>query len=776
MRHLRSLPLLLIFLLALLPAVALAEDPPTPPPDLPPPPPPCVDCWWPAAPVAALDRLEVRLDVSGGAISARYRLRLSNPAGGGIAEGQIVLPVPTGSSVTDLVLSGGPETLEGKLLDADDAQRIYQEIVARQIDPALLHSLGDNLYEVRAFPVPAGEHREVSFTVTTPLTAEGEQALVEIPWSRMSPRPASAVVSAEIDVPWELRSALAPGHDIAFTREDTGRATVDWESGHGWTPGADFRLYLTGGEGLLATRLLAHRSGEQDGYFALLFAPAIEVDEVVARDVILVLDTSGSMEGEKIEQAREAARYVLDHLSKDDRFGIVSFSRGVRVFDDELRPASEVGDAGDFVDGLEAAGGTNISGGLERALDLASGERPATVIFLTDGLPTEGIQETDGILDLAAQAAPERTQLFAFGVGYDVDTVLLDALSTRFTGSSHYVTPGEAVDAEVSRLFERVSTPVLTDVQVEIEGGDTYDMAPASMTGIFAGSQTLLTGRYETPGRVTVTVTGNSFEGEKRFTYDVTLPESDTADPTVAQLWAQRRVADLLTELRIEGERESLVEEIVAIATRFGIVTPYTAYLAQEPELAFSPQDAARSVQATASAAPASGEFAVDGASDLEELRDGRLELGGDAIRVIGDRSFYLVGDRWVQEGFEESVDAPEIRVGSPEFAALLEGSPDLATAAALGERVVTRGSAGWVTIVWPEAGASPAEVAPAPKLPVATATAPAAAPVALASASQESDGESGRWIAMGVVAVALVTLLTAGAVFLVRRRTPAHG
>ncbi len=110
------------------------------------------------------------------------------------AEARIVVPVPPGSSVVDLVLAGGPETLEGRLLDAGDAQRIYEEIVRRQIDPALLRSLADDLYEVRAFPVPLGEERQVSFTVVTPLVADGDQALIELPWSRMSPRPAAALV------------------------------------------------------------------------------------------------------------------------------------------------------------------------------------------------------------------------------------------------------------------------------------------------------------------------------------------------------------------------------------------------------------------------------------------------------------------------------------------------------------------------------------------------------------------------------------------------------
>jgi Ca-activated chloride channel family protein len=670
--------------------------------------PPCLDCWWPVTGTAQLDSLQADIEVGDGSATARYRFELSNPMPstgdvvGPQAEGRIVFPVPAGSSVTDLLLSGGPETLEGRLLDAEDAARIYQDIVSRMIDPALLRSLGADLYEVRAFPVPPGETRQVSFTVTTPLLAEGGEALVDVPWSRMSPRPASASVSVDVDVPWEVRAALAPGFDLDVERTDSGRLAASWESSDGWLPDADFRLHLAGGEGLVDTRLLAHRLRGEDGYFALLFAPVVELDTVVPRDVILVLDTSGSMEGEKIEQAIDAATYVLEHLGADDRFAVVDFSRGVRTFRDELSPASDAADAIEYVGRLKASGNTNISGALDRGLSFLEGDRPGTVIFLTDGLPTSGIQSTDGILDLVEEVAPDRAQLFAFGVGYDVDTVLLDALASRFVGSSHYVTPDERIDTEVQRLYEQVSTPVLTDVSVEIEGLETWDLAPSGMAGIFAGNQALLTGRYDGSGPATVVVTGDSALGRERFEYSVDFPERDGSDPTVAQLWAQRRVADLLTEVRVEGSRDSLIREIVDIATRFGIVTPYTAYLAEEPDLAFRRDAAGQAVDEALAAAPSSGEGAVEAAEDVEKLRAGEFELGSQTARVVGAHSYYLVDGTWTRDDYEPGTKAPEVLVGSEAFANLLAAAPEIAEAAALGERVVVLGPDGWLTIVWP--------------------------------------------------------------------------
>jgi Ca-activated chloride channel family protein len=626
----------------------------------------------------------------------------------GLAEGRVVVPVPPNSSVTDLSLSDGTVTLEGSILESGEAERIYEEIVRRLIDPALLQSLGDDLYEVRAFPVPPGETRQVRFTVTTPLVAEGDQAVVSIPWSRMSPRPASAVVTGDVDVSWEVRAAVAPTYALDVERLGEGRLSLSWESPSEWRAASDFTLYLSGGEGLLSTQLLPYRPSSEDGYFALLFAPVVEVESAVARDVIIVLDSSGSMEGEKLTQAQAAARFILERLGEDDRFGMVQFARSVQTFGGELQPSSRSAAGIEFVDGIRAGGGTNIAGALSEAFALAEGDRPATIVFLTDGLPTVGVENPGSILDVAKAGDPGRTQLFSFGVGYDVDTILLDSLAREFVGTSHYVTPEERIDTEVSRLFERISTPVLTDVTVTIDGGDVSALAPEAITGIFAGTQTLLTGRYGESGPVTVTVDGNTSAGAESFVYEVTLPSRSSGDPTVAQLWAQQRVADLLTELRIEGSRDALIEEIVAIATQFGIVTPFTSYLAEEPQLAFAADEAAESVADAALAAPSSGAQAVEAADD-EDLRAGGVALGTEMVRVLGANSYVLRDGVWTQSSYELGSAAPEVLVGSAAFAALIEAQPELATAAQLGVRVIAAGPDGFVTLVWPDAGSSEA-------------------------------------------------------------------
>ncbi|MYE32715.1 MAG: VWA domain-containing protein [Chloroflexi bacterium] len=689
-------------LAAAMPPTAQAQRPPIEP---------CVDCWWVGPGAASLTHAHADVTVADGRYRTRWTLTFQN-TGGGLAEGRVIVPLPPNSVVTGLTLAGGPETLEGRLLGSGDAARIYEEIVARIIDPALLRSLDDDLYEIRAFPVPAGETRFVLYTVTTPLAAESGEVVVEAPWSRMSPRPAAATLNTTIDVPWEVRTVIAPGHVPTIEREGPGTLDVSWQSPADWTAARDFRLHLGGGDGLVAARLLAHRASDEDGYFALLLAPSIEAGERVARDVVIVVDRSGSMYGEKIIQARAAAVRILDDLGTEDRFGIVSFADNATTFADALRPTSAADEAKTWIAGIVDEGGTNIAAALREAMDLLSGDRPATVVFLTDGLPTVGIEDTDGIINVAVGAAPTNVQLFTFGVGNDVDTKLLDALASRFTGSSHYVTPDERIDTEVGKLSERISTPVLLATSITFELPDGAEepavraLAPAAPGGIFVGEQLLIAGRYEGSGDVTAVLTGHTATGAQRFEYELSLPETSD-DPGIALLWAQRRIADLLRELRIEGAREGLIETVIGIANQFGIVTPYTSYLAAEPHVAFEEEEAMDAMD-DAMADDSVGESAVRAAEAVSEIGAGEVEHSTpSAARLVGTRTYYRIGETWIEEGFDRSGPEPaEVVLDATKLAELQASDPQLVAASALGTRVIALGSSGWVLLTWPDPSA----------------------------------------------------------------------
>jgi Ca-activated chloride channel family protein len=406
------------------------------------------------------------------------------------------------------------------------------------------------------------------------------------------------------------------------------------------------------------------------------------------------------MEGEKVDQAKTALTYVLRHLNADDRFNIVEFSTGVRTYADEVQPVTEARDAARWVSDLEATGGTDINRALLEAMAMAQSGRPTYVLFLTDGLPTEGETEIGAILDNAREAAPENVRLFAFGVGYDVDTVLLDTLVEDHHGSSSYVRPGERIDEAVSGFYARVSTPLLTDVEIDVDGVTVEEVYPQPLPDIFAGTQLVVVGTYREGGSADLILSG-VVNGESRtYVYEDQAFRTEGGDAFLPRLWATRKIGYLLNQIRLHGEDPELVQAIVDLSIRYGIVTPYTSYLITEDDI-LSEQGRAEAAEAVAtSAAPAEpGEAAVDQSqvsgglakSDVAAPSSAGDESGdGNAIRVVGNRTFVRQDGVWTETTFNpDTMTTTKVQFASDDYFALLDRYPDLATAFALGDHVI---------------------------------------------------------------------------------------
>jgi Ca-activated chloride channel family protein len=352
------------------------------------------------------------------------------------------------------------------------------------------------------------------------------------------------------------------------------------------------------GDQAVAASVVSHRPDkDEDGYFLLLTTPELpsEVEEPAKKTVLFVADRSGSMSGKKIEQAREALKFVLNNLNEGDTFNVIAYDSEVEAFrpelqkyDDETRAAA-IG----FVNGLYAGGSTNIEGALKTALgQLQDSDRPTYVIFLTDGLPTVGETNEAKIVEAAGKHNDVRARLFVFGVGYDVNSRLLDRLARENFGQSNYVRPNEDIEASVSTLYQRIGAPVMTDVQItfDVEGASAEDgkvisrVYPGGRLDLFAGDQLVLVGRYRKPGDAKVVITGQLDGKEKKFDFPAKLVEhsSDSTNAFVARLWATRRVGEILDELDLKGHNEELEKELVSLATEHGILTRYTSFLADE--------------------------------------------------------------------------------------------------------------------------------------------------------------------------------------------------
>jgi Ca-activated chloride channel family protein len=701
------------------------------------------------------------------------------------AEGTYVFPLPEGAAVSEFVMWVDGRPVEGEILPADEARKIYEDIVRRRRDPALLEYVGRSAVQARIFPIPPGGSRRIELEYSQVLPVENGLVRYVYPLDteKFSARPLEEVsVHVEIRSRDAMRAVYSPTHQdrVYVERDGDYRAVVGYEETD-VLPEDDFELVYTVSQEDVGLNLLTYRDPElAEGFFLLLVAPTVEVDEaqVIPRDVILVLDTSGSMDGEKIEQAQEALVYVLEHLNPEDRFNVIAFSTGLRPYARGLRPASEAREAAAWVKQLEAVGGTDINRALLEAL-AQTGERPTVLIFLTDGLPTEGVTEIDQILSNVEATAPANVRLFPFGVGDDVNTILLDTLAEQHRGATGYVRPHERIDEEVSGFYARIKTPVLADVELDFGDVLVEDTYPYPLPDLFAGTQLILVGRYRLPspgggagggGRITLAGTVN---GERQeFTYEG-LFRAEGGDEFIPRLWATRKIGHLLTQIRLHGEREEWVDAVVELSVRYGIITPYTSFLIDEDDiLTDAGREEAAERYAAQPTAPAVGAPAAEKAETEADMR-GAESIGGggmmpeeaaQVVRMAGSKTFVLQRGVWTDTAFDPSrMSTVEVGFGTDAYFDLLAARPEWGEYLALGERVifVAEGTAYEVVEGEGEAVEIPPADTPEPGEPTLEPTR-TARPTATPAPGGETTTEPGSGLCAGAAVMGAIALAAA--------------
>jgi len=632
-------------------------------------------------------------------------------------EGIYYFPLPIDAAVSDFTLWVDGKPVEGKILDKDEARIQYQEIVNKLRDPALLEYVDQGAFRAHIFPIMPQDERRIELTYSQVLSADNGLVRYTYPLNteKFSAWPLEQVsISVDIRSADPIRAIYSPSHAIDINRESDMHVLAGYEDKN-VLPDADFTLLYSLGDSQ-ALHLTTYRDpseSDQDGYFMLMLAPPIEQPiNNTSKDVILVLDRSGSMEGEKFNQAQEALRYILEHLKSSDRFNVLAFSTGLQSYASELRPASESTQAQRWIDGLSAQGSTDINRALLEAVSIIDPENPTYLIFLTDGLPTEGVIETEQILENLRSASPENLRMFAFGVGYDVDTFLLDSLAGEHHGKSTYVVPGERIDEILSSFYEKISTPVMTDLSLDFGNVSVYDLYPSPLPDLFHGTQIILVGRYREGGKTDITLNGQIGNQEKSFRYADQIFESSTENPTgnsnstIPRLWATRKIGHLLNQIRLKGVDQETVEQIVNLSIRYGIVTPYTSYLVTEPH-ALGEQAQERIVSEqydllqSKNAAPTSGQSAVEEAIEQSSIAEADAPspptmADQQQVRVIGSRTFIPtenidgIDKTWVDTAFDpEKMQTVKVEFLSPEYYSLAEKYPTLADAFSLGPNII---------------------------------------------------------------------------------------
>ena len=628
-------------------------------------------------------------------------------AGALLDEGNYLYPLPGEAVFSDFSLWQGDRELKGEPMDAVQARAIYEEIVRHKRDPALIELAGHGLLRARVFPIGPGETRKITLRYTQMLDRVGDAWRFRYTAGTGAGAAASSSFRMQVDSAARFGDPYSPTHRLSTNRSDNRIELTLADT----TPRGDLELFLPLARNLVGMSLITSQPLGEDGFFMLLLAPGRAETAAVRRDLVAVLDVSGSMSGDKLDQAKTALVQLLGTLRSGDRFRVVTFGSGVRrytagwtdVSADNVRAAQE------WVRRLDTDGGTNIAGALTEAF----AEPPAegglgVVVFLTDGMATVGETNPERIADQAERGrGPFR--VFAFGIGYDVNTYLLDRLTERARGVTEYVQPGGDIEQAVGSLAAKVASPVLTDLAVRADGVELYDLQPQRLPDLFGGDELVVFGRYRGAGREerSVTVIGRRGGHEERFSTAARFGSEESGADYIQQLWAARKTGALSSEIRLHGPNPEIVSELKRLALRYGILTEYTSYLVQEPNVLARPmplqppapeaQAGAGAVQRSREARKLAGSLSLDAivvtgavgvADSLAAVHGGR----SDRSQRIGGRLFVWRDSVWTDIAHSDSLRVVNVAAYSDAYFALLRALPELVRAATLEPAVLVAG------------------------------------------------------------------------------------
>ncbi|MFA5783735.1 MAG: VIT and VWA domain-containing protein [Phycisphaerae bacterium] len=632
-------------------------------------------------------------------------------------EAELIFPVPDGAVAKGFAYDGPGGEITAEVLAKEEARRIYEQLVAKIRDPALVEFIGYNLIRSSVFPIEAHSTQKVRLTYENLLEVNGNR----IDYSLVRTE------SLSYEVPWDIKiniKANAPistvyssSHKLTMDRKNEKEVSVKIEEQSQKEPGP-FRLSYLLKENDVTASMFAYPQEKVGGGYFLLLAGLNPGDlnsekPTIQRELTIVIDRSGSMRNEKIEQVKEAALQIIAGLNEGEAFNVLTYSNSVDWFSagPVLKNSQTEEAAKKYIESITANGGTN----LHEALQAALAQKPANsdmlpiVLFMTDGLPTVGQTSEIVIRELAEKSNPYKRRVFTVGVGVDLNAPLLDKIAEASRAKAEYILPGEDVEAKIGKVFDRLTGPILTDVKLEVldkDGkpavGRCRDILPREISDFFEGDQLVLLGQYIGTKPIVFQLTGN-YKGEQRtFRFEFNFDDASEKNGFVPRLWASRKIAELIDNVRQLGaepgssandpKTKELIDEIVKLSTEFGILTEYTAFLAREGTDFENPaevsrytgrmlEDRAVSVREGKGAVSQSINLGMQKSQSQLNARnyyfDAKMEqVAVTNVQQINDRAYYYRGNRWVDSRLlkDEATIKPNriIKIGTPEFIELV--------------------------------------------------------------------------------------------------------
>lgn len=573
-----------------------------------------------------LKHTDVKAEVSGSLARVTVTQEFHNPFQDKI-EAVYVFPLPQSAAVDDMTMTVGDRVIKGKIKRREEARAIYEAARDAGHTASLLDQERPNIFTQSVTNIAPGAEVKITISYVEFLKYEdgtyefvfpmvvgpryipgqpiAEQAVQsrtkgggwapdtsQVPdASRITPQVAPKNTRAGHDIAIEvkldtgvpiddLKSTL---HEVDVARPDNHRAVV-WLKDQATIPNKDFILKFDVAGRKVSDAVLTHR-GAQGGFFSMMLQPPerVAAADVMPKELVFVLDTSGSMEGFPIEKAKETMKLALDSLYPEDTFNLITFSGDTHILFPQPVPATRenLQRAQVFLASRQGSGGTEMMKAIRAALDPSDAQDHVRIVcFMTDGYVGNDMEIISEI-----QKHPN-ARVFAFGIGSSVNRFLLDKMAEHGRGEVEYVTLQDDGSAAARRFHERVRNPLLTDIEIDWSGLPVADVYPKRLPDLFSVKPLILTGRYTAAGRGVIRLRGKMAGQNFVKEIPVELPESQPDHDVLATMWARTRIDDLMSQdyggIQNGNPQADVREAITQLGLEYRLMTQFTSFVAVE--------------------------------------------------------------------------------------------------------------------------------------------------------------------------------------------------
>ncbi len=598
-------------------------------------------------------------------------------------EGLFLLPVQAHDFLAEpRVRVDGIES-QAEIVSCESFFPTLKQLTSEMRDPSLLGLAGRDLLVVRPVNIGARQQKSFRITYSEPRSDNGDQLNLLLPMDgeRYSLGPVGEMeVRVRLKVSQPVRSIFSPSHHLSVYRESPGRCLITTRSVQEQVRD-DFQLLTTFAAGALDFRVFTHRTtGQRGAFMALLSPPSLPPRERAAeKDLVFLLDASGSMSGIPEQIGKQAVTFCIERLQPGDRFNLLILGTRTKKMAEALLPATarNVQRAVEFLNATEPKGGTDLYNGLISGLEqLRSRRRPSVIVLVTDGHSTVGVSDPEVITRDLQRQNVVGARVFALAVGKRPQAAIVDRIATATKGVAWHVPDGADLKTFMNRFFDGVSPPRLRNVSLKFKGITPEEIEPDPIPDLFGGQSLVILGRYETRNDVAaqLRLTAGQRKGVIRLVKKVTFAAVDPDYPFIPALWAMRRIADLLEKEWLEGKDERIRRVIHKLARRYGFRDPAPL--------------------GTAGRDLRGGNETSHAGSIFWTLKKSHVvaDIRSDAYRHVGGKAFRRDNGRWVDTPYRSYMPTVNIDFLGENYFSLLKQDPAMGACLAVGPEV---------TVVW---------------------------------------------------------------------------